>query len=42
MAKKLMEEKWVTEKAVQLAESMGLSTAFSPLCCSQVFEDART
>jgi len=31
-----------TEGAVRLAESMGLSTAFSPLCCSQVFKDAQT
>jgi len=28
-----------TEKAIRLAESMGLAVTFSPLCCSQVFED---
>jgi len=28
-----------TEGAIQLADSMGLETTFSPLCCSQVFED---
>ncbi len=28
-----------TEEAIQLAESMGLETTFSPLCCSQIFED---
>jgi len=30
-----------TEVAVRLAESMGLIAAFSPFCCSQIFEDAR-
>lgn len=28
-----------TEGAIKLAESMGLETIFSPLCCSQIFED---
>ncbi len=28
-----------TERAIRLAESMGLAVSFSPLCCSQVFED---
>ncbi len=28
-----------TAEAIQLAESMGLETTFSPLCCSQIFED---
>jgi uncharacterized radical SAM superfamily protein len=27
------------EEAIQLAESMNLETSFSPLCCSQIFED---
>lgn len=30
-----------TEGAVRLAESMGLTATFSPLCCSQIFEDAQ-
>ena len=29
------------EEAIRLAESMNLETSFSPLCCSQVFEDLR-
>lgn len=29
------------EKAVKLAESFGLETVFSSLCCSQVFEDLK-
>jgi len=28
-----------TEAAINLAESMGLAITFSPLCCSQIFED---
>ena len=28
-----------TEGAIRRAESMGLETTFSPLCCSQIFED---
>jgi hypothetical protein len=28
------------EEAIQLATSMNLETSFSPLCCSQIFEDA--
>jgi uncharacterized radical SAM superfamily protein len=28
-----------TEAAINLAESMGLAVTFSPLCCSQIFED---
>jgi hypothetical protein len=31
-----------TNKAVQLAEEMGLEIAFSSLCCSQIFEDIRS
>jgi uncharacterized radical SAM superfamily protein len=27
------------EEAIRLAESMNLETSFSPLCCSQIFED---
>jgi uncharacterized radical SAM superfamily protein len=27
------------EEAIQLAESLNLETSFSPLCCSQIFED---
>lgn len=27
------------EEAIQLAESLKLETSFSPLCCSQIFED---
>jgi len=30
-----------SEQAIQLAESIGLETTFSSLCCSQVFEDIR-
>ena len=29
------------EEAIRLAESMNLETSFSPLCCSQIFEDIR-
>ncbi len=29
------------EQAIQLAESLGLETVFSSLCCSQVFEDLK-
>jgi uncharacterized radical SAM superfamily protein len=29
------------EEAIQLAESMNLEASFSPLCCSQIFEDIR-
>ena len=29
------------EEAIHLAESMGLETTFSSLCCSQIFEDIR-
>ena len=28
------------DEAIRLAESMNLETSFSPLCCSQIFEDA--
>ncbi|UCE29486.1 MAG: radical SAM protein [Candidatus Bathyarchaeota archaeon] len=28
-----------TEKAIRLAESLGLKTTFSPICCSQIFQD---
>lgn len=30
-----------TEEAVQLAESMGCKTAFSSLCCSQIYNDVK-
>lgn len=30
------------EKAIQLAESLKLETTFSPLCCSQIFEDIKS
>jgi len=31
-----------TNEAIQLAEAMGLETAFSSLCCSQIFEDIKS
>jgi len=30
-----------SNEAIQLAESMGLATSFSSLCCSQIFEDLK-
>jgi uncharacterized radical SAM superfamily protein len=29
------------EEAIRLAESINLEKSFSPLCCSQIFEDIR-
>jgi len=29
------------EQAIKLAESMNMETSFSPLCCSQIFEDLK-
>ncbi len=29
------------EEAIQLAESLKLEISFSPLCCSQIFEDIK-
>jgi len=31
-----------TNEAIRLAEKMGLETAFSSLCCSQIFEDIKS